>query len=243
MHPREPDLNLSLVEGARQAELVGETDNARAYTSLKQAVLSGLFRPGEVVTLRALSKRLSFGDTPVREAVKRLISEGAFEGLPNRSARVPVLDRRAIQQILELRVLLESNAAAAAARNITLNQIEQLRSMHQGMGEAVAADDSHAYGKLNMAFHFELYRIADNKTLATLIEALWLRMAPVVARTRSLITADPENAWRVACSHHEALLAALQGRDGEAARAAMQEDLSSMSRMDGYWDLVSAAGG
>jgi len=72
----------------------GETDNARAYQSLKQAVLSGGFKPGEVVTLRALATRLAIGDTPVREAVKRLISEGAFEGLPNRSARVPLLDRR-----------------------------------------------------------------------------------------------------------------------------------------------------
>src|SRR5271155_628497 len=141
----------------------GETDNARAYASLKQAVLAGAFRPGEILTLRALAKRLAIGDTPVREAVKRLISEGAFEGLPNRSARVPQLDRREIQQILDLRILLESNAAALAAQNITLHQIERLRSWHQAMGTAVAADDSNTYGKYNMAFHFEIYRIADNK--------------------------------------------------------------------------------
>ena len=150
----------------------------------------GGFKPGEVVTLRALAKRLAIGDTPVREAVKRLISEGAFEGLPNRSARVPLLDRREIQQILDLRILLESNAAALAAHNITLHQIEQLREIHKAMGTAVVVDDSIAYGKYNMAFHFEIYRIADNKTLATLIEALWLRMAPFVSRTRSLITSD-----------------------------------------------------
>ena len=122
----------------------GDTDNARAYAALKQAVLAGAFKPGEILTLRALTKRLGFGDTPVREAVKRLISEGAFEGLPNRSARVPLLDRREIQQILDLRILLESTAAALAAQNITLHQIEQLRSMHQAMGAAVAVDDSQA---------------------------------------------------------------------------------------------------
>ena len=158
--------------------LARETDNTRAYTALKQAVLSGAFRPGEVVTLRAVANRFGIGDTPVREAVKRLVSEGAFEGLPNRSARVPLLDRREIQQILHLRILLESKAAALAAQNITLHQIEQLRSFHKAMAAAVAANDSNAYGKFNMAFHFEIYRIADNKTLATLIEALWLRMSP-----------------------------------------------------------------
>jgi DNA-binding GntR family transcriptional regulator len=71
---------------------------------LKQAVLAGAFKPGEIVTLRGLAKRLTIGDTPVREAVKRLIAEGAFEALPNRSARVPLLDRREIQQILDLRL-------------------------------------------------------------------------------------------------------------------------------------------
>ena len=218
--------------------MAGETDNSRAYTSLKQAVLSGIFKPGEVLTLRALATRLAIGDTPVREAVKRLISEGAFEGLPNRSARVPLLDRREIRQILDLRIMLESNAAALAAQNITLHQIEQLRSFHQAMGAAVAADDSNAYGQFNMAFHFEIYRIADNKTLATLIEALWLRMAPFVSRTRSLITSDVDHARELACGNHERILSAMQARDAEAARAAMAEDLSALSRIEGYWEGI-----
>lgn len=234
----DPQLDTSLGSGRTSPGLAAETDNARAYTSLKQAVLSGGFKPGEVVTLRALAKRLAIGDTPAREAVKRLISEGAFEGLPNRSARVPLLDRREIQQILDLRILLESNAAALAAQNITLHQIEQLRALHKAMGTAVVADDSHAYGKYNMAFHFEIYRIADNKTLATLIEALWLRMAPFVSRTRSLITSDAGQAWQVACGSHEALLAAMQARDAEAARSAMRADLSALSKIDGYWEGI-----
>jgi DNA-binding GntR family transcriptional regulator len=237
----EPKVELS--QGGRRAGPVmimaaGETDNTRAYTSLKQAVLSGVFKPGEVVTLRALATRLAIGDTPVREAVKRLISEGAFEGLPNRSARVPLLDRREIQQILELRITLESNAAALAAQNITLHQIERLRVLHKDMGAAVAADDSQAYGQLNMAFHFDIYRIADNKPLATLIEALWLRMAPFVSRKRSLIPSDPSQAWIVACGQHEALLAALQIRDAEAARSAMREDLSALWKIEDYWQGI-----
>src|SRR5258708_1668353 len=141
-----------------------ETDNARAYTSLKQAVLSGGFKPGEVVTLRALATRLAVGDTPVREAVKRLISEGAFEGLPNRSARVPLLDRREIQQILDLRILLESNAAALAAHNITLHQIEQLREMHKAMGTAVVVDDSIAYGRGKKGVPLQIFRACPNQT-------------------------------------------------------------------------------
>src|SRR5208337_4822265 len=149
MEQAEPDSNAPGGEATKRPSgaLRGETDNARAYASLKRAVLAGAFKPGEVVTLRALAKRLAIGDTPAREAVKRLISEGAFEALPNRSARVPLLDRREIQQILDLRIMLESNAAGLAAQNITLHQIEQLRSYHAAMGTAVAVDDSQAYGE------------------------------------------------------------------------------------------------
>ncbi|HMK84919.1 MAG TPA: GntR family transcriptional regulator [Steroidobacteraceae bacterium] len=222
----------------RGAGLAGETHNSRAYAALKEAVLAGTFKPGEVLTLRGLATRLAIGDTPVREALKRLTSEGAFEALPNRSARIPVRDRREIQQILELRIMLESNAAALAAQNITLHQIEHLRALHKQMGAAVAVDDSQTYGELNMAFHFEIYRIAENRTLATLIEALWLRMAPFVSRKRSLITSDPPQAWHVACAQHEALLLALQTRDAEAARAAMRADLSALTKIDGYWEGV-----
>jgi DNA-binding GntR family transcriptional regulator len=236
------DQNLNLTGGAaRTLKPLTATDHARAYAALKQTVLAGGFKPGEVMTLRALAKRLAIGETPVREAVKRLTSEGAFEALPNRSARIPVLDRREIQQILDLRIMLESNAAALAAQNITLHQIERLRGLHKSMGAAVAADDSQAYGELNMAFHFEIYRIADNRTLARLIEALWLRMAPFVSRTRSLITSDPSQAWYVACGQHEALLLAMQTRDAEAARAAMRADLAALSKIDGYWEGVESA--
>jgi DNA-binding GntR family transcriptional regulator len=89
-----------------------------------------------------------------------------------------------------------------------------------------------------MAFHFEIYRIADNKTLATLIEALWLRMAPFVSRTRPLMTSDPDHAWRLACGNHQALLDAMQSRDAEAACSAMRDDLSVLPKIDGYWEGI-----
>jgi len=63
-------------------------------------------------------------------------------------------------------------------------------------------------------------------------------MAPFVSRTRSLITSDADQAWYVACGQHEALLAALQTRDAEAARTAMREDLSALSKIDGYWEGI-----
>jgi DNA-binding GntR family transcriptional regulator len=219
---------------------IGDTANARAYKALKDAVHSSTFESGEILTLRRLTKMLGFGAMPVREAVKRLISEGAFEGLPNRSARVPVLERREIQQLADLRLLLEPDAAAMATKNMTVHQITELQQMHDAMVVCVASRDFQGYKNLDTAFHFEIYRIADNKPLATLIDALWLRMAPFTSRWLHRMAHDPTGFDRIANCHHELLLAAFQNRDAEAARAAMQLDLASGRKTQQYLEAMIA---
>src|SRR5882762_7548628 len=131
------------------------TAHEQAYEALRGMVLAGGFQPGDVLTLRSLASQLGLGAMPVREALRRLTSEGAFEALPNRSARVPALNRRQVEQILELRAHLEGKAAAQAARHITLVQIEQLRAMQDGIERNIDEGNSRALTALNMAFHFE----------------------------------------------------------------------------------------
>jgi DNA-binding GntR family transcriptional regulator len=214
------------------------TANARAYAKLRQAVLSGEFRPGDVVTLRALTETLSLGDMAAREALKRLISEGAFEALPNRSARIPVLDRREIQQLCELRILLETKAAFLAAGNITLNQINDLQKINNDMKSCIAQRQILNYKQFNMAFHFSIYRIADNRPLASLIESLWLRMAPFISRMVSWSTTVPGRFEKIAPGHHDDLLQALHDRDAAAAHDFMKLDLAEIHGMEDFWATV-----
>jgi DNA-binding GntR family transcriptional regulator len=216
----------------------GEAAHIRAYSVLKEAVLAGNFRPGEVVTLRSLARQLAIGEMPVREALRRLTSEGAFESLPNRSARVPVLTRRQVEQILELREELEGKAAALAARNITLVQIEHLRALQQGMEQSVSKGDFRAHLSLNMAFHFEIYRIADNPMLIPLIQMLWLRMAPLVANMVPVMASRTAVFRKMAADNHERLLAAFQARDPAAAQEAMRRDLLGLTKVPGYWESL-----
>jgi DNA-binding GntR family transcriptional regulator len=220
--------------------VAGSNANTRAYLLLKQAVLSGGFRPGQTITLRTVTELLNLGEMPAREALKRMISEGAFMAMPNRSARVPVLERREIVQLCELRVLLESKAAYLAARNITLDQIDHLRGLHAQMLRCKSKSDLSVYKSLNMEFHFEIYRIADNKPLASIIETLWLRMAPFISRTINWVTTVPGRFEEVANSRHEELLTAFQNRNPDGAHTAMRLDLSDIHETEGYWDSISA---
>jgi DNA-binding GntR family transcriptional regulator len=217
-----------------------QTAYERAYSALREAVLAGHFEPGEVLTLRTLVAKLGVGTMPAREALKRLTSEGAFEALPNRSARVPVLSRRQVTQILDLRRQLEGNAAYLAAQNITLLQIERLRQIQQEVAACAPAGDIKAYAARNMEFHFEIYRIADNPVLLTLIQALWLRMAPLLTSTLQLFSRDRKLLGRIGVGHHEKLLEAFQHRDPDAAEKAMREDLITPTQFPGYWEAIDA---
>jgi len=243
--PRSPAARKSKIAAPRRQwptaayrQVPGEAAHSRAYAVLKEAVLAGNFRPGEVVTLRSLAKQLAIGEMPVREALRRLTSEGAFEALPNRSARVPSLSRRQVEQILELRQQLEGRAAALAARNITMVQIEHLRALQNGIEQSISSGDLHAFTSLNMAFHFEIYRIADNPVLIPLIQMLWLRMAPLVASTVPLLASKASATRRVGFENHERMLAAFQARDPAAAEEAMHRDLLGLTKLPGYWESL-----
>jgi DNA-binding GntR family transcriptional regulator len=223
----------------------GGTANSSAYLMLRQAVLAGSFRPAQIVTLRMVTELLGMGEMPAREALKRLISEGAFNAMPNRSARVPALQKLELMQLCELRQILESKAAFLAAQNISLHQIEHLRTFHAAMVSAVAGADLDEYKRLNMAFHFEIYRIAGNEPLKSLIDSLWLRMAPFISRTISGLAGEPGRFDAIATRRHAELLTAFQQRDAEAARVAMSADLSALHEGDADWShsLASRRGG
>lgn len=219
-------------------EEVADTTQNRAYRALKMAVLGGTFYPGTTVTLTKLSVMLGTSEMPVREALKRLTAEGAFEALPNRSARIPVLSRPVVKQILELRVELESRAAAQAAEHMSKRHIDQLIVLDAAMGSALDNHQLRQYVALNMEFHFLIYRLADNEPLLSLIEALWLKMAPVVAfhlTQSSNAEAQFDDAGR---AHHGNVIKAFQAQDAERAGDEIRADLLHPSTYMQYFDRL-----
>lgn len=217
-----------------------DTLQNQAYGALKEAVISGRFRPGEVVTIRALSELLGAGAMPVREALRRLTSEGAFEAMANRSARIPRLSRLQVEQILELRLVLEGKAAAQAAANMSLRQLDELRALQDSMEDAINVGDHQRFTMTNKEFHFTIYRIADNEALLALIEALWLRMAPVVSWVGALAAREPEVLQRIGQHRHLRMLKAFQARDSATAEREIQGDILDATKVAGYWETVES---
>jgi DNA-binding GntR family transcriptional regulator len=218
-----------------------DTAQNRAYLVIRNAIMAGHFHPGTVLTLRRLSEMFNVGEMPVRESLKRLASEGAFEALPNRSARVPRLTRRQIAQILDLRLELEGRATADAVENISKRHIEELVALDTRMSGALVAGELLDYAALNQQFHFLIYGLAQNETLYSLIEALWLRMGPLVSFSIAFSSKTPAAFRKASAVHHLDLIDALRVHDVDAARTAVRADLSHLTQVPGYWEAMENA--
>src|SRR6187399_2056657 len=88
---------------------------SQVYDSLRDALTAGRFAPGQKLSFRFIAGSLGVSLTPVREAIRRLVAEGAFEMRPNRSVRVPLMTRDKVLELRDLRMELEGLASAKAA--------------------------------------------------------------------------------------------------------------------------------
>lgn len=207
-----------------------DTAQSRVYEKIKDAVLVGGFLPGETVTLRKLSEMFGTSEMPVREALRRLIAEGAFETLPNRSARVFKPTHLEIIQIVSLRQMLEGEAARIATENISRKQIEILDDLHaRGLAAGKDGDLTQA-STLHKHFHFLIYGICENPVLYNLIEMLWLRISPITSASirHRLFKID----------HHPKIVAAFRKGDGDAAVQAMHADVGRSAELIACLELL-----
>lgn len=231
-----------IITGSTPGVTTEITAQQRAYETIRDALIAGLFMPGEVVTLRLFSERLGVSSMPVREALKRLVSEGAFEALPNHSARVPVLSRSEVEQIAELRQELETRAVRLAAEHLSKRHLDELEEISKRMEELHFPQDVNEYARLNKQFHFTIYRLADNPPLLRLIEYLWLRMAPFVYAIGVVAAREGRRSRPV--PEHQRLIKALRNHDVDAAMNALRADLEIPAGFPDYARVLeeSAAG-
>src|SRR5471030_792429 len=103
-----------------------QTLKADVYNAIRQALMTGQFQPGEALTLRDLAKALGTSMMPVRDALLRLVAEGALEMLPNRTAVLPLMTRTRLRQLYRMRITLDTMLVEEATKRITTADIKTL---------------------------------------------------------------------------------------------------------------------
>ncbi|HWL29560.1 MAG TPA: GntR family transcriptional regulator [Burkholderiaceae bacterium] len=197
----------------------------KVYLDIKRLLLSGAIPPGEKVTLRGLAQGIGTSPMPVRDAVTRLVIEGALDMLPNRGLRVFKPKLRQFHEIVKLRCCLEGFATEEAVALIdkeTVNHIERFIHKFERLGHQKKMDMA-AVIEANRDIHFTLYAAAGMPMLQTMIENIWTQIAPLFALSMS--TKDRRSEKWESFDHHGRLLDALVARDGQAARDAVVADI------------------
>ena len=196
------------------------TQQDAVYTRLRQWITVGRFQPGERLKIRQVAADLGCGQMPVRAALQRLAAEGALLNSPNAGVAVPRLSPAAFDDLLQMRLLLEGEAAERGAARLAPAQQAALQALCRRMGQALARQDDADYLAANEDFHVLLYQAAGSPTLFKLIDTLWLQAGPI---SNQLFEA-PE-ARQVLNQGHEDLMRALASGDSAAARRAVERDI------------------
>ncbi|MEO0397900.1 MAG: GntR family transcriptional regulator [Pseudomonadota bacterium] len=191
-----------------------------AYDELKRAIMAGDYPPGTTFSIQSIADQFDFGMMPVREALKRLSAEGAIEVSPKRAMRIPTLDKQSIADVCRMRSILEGEAAARAADNMTAPIITHLKTLDAQMETALDKGDGRQFRRSNQEFHFSIYNAADAYMMTPVIEMLWLQIGPLQANYTK------EN-YLIGRGVHAHIVAALERADARLARAAMESDIAS----------------
>jgi DNA-binding GntR family transcriptional regulator len=175
---------------------------------IRELIITGKLGAGEQLRQRDLAQRFGVSQTPVREAMRRLESEGLLVCDTHRGFTVVTSDQGLLEENFLIRAALESLGASLAASKIDAEGLTRLRDLNERM--RALADDDPAYAELNREFHFTVYSCACSPLLLSLMRLLWasLHGGPKVSRTHA------ESARQ-----HDDILTALTDRDAAGASA------------------------
>ncbi len=191
----------------------------QVYQILRSQIMYGELVPGQPVTIQGLTDSLDVGMTPVREAIRRLISDGALVFQGNRRVSVPLLTQRDVEQMIYARISIESELSRRAATNVLPADVDYLEHLDQQLDQTIADGDVSGYLRLNHQFHETLYAHADAPILNDLAERLWLRFGP------SLRVVCGRFGTQSLPDRHKDIIAALRNQDADLVMKATAQDI------------------
>ncbi len=191
----------------------------RAYHLIREGILAGRFQPGERLTEKELAAECGVSRTPVRDALRMLAAELYVTSVPNYGTFVTDWSLDDIQDIFELRALIEGYGARRAATRASGAQIaalEEQAAVIQAELERERGPDLDVFLTANRRFHEIVMEASSSERLATLVHHLI--QPPVVAKTA---TRYKRSDLLRSNAHHREIIQAFRARDGDWAQSVM----------------------
>ncbi|WP_299412244.1 GntR family transcriptional regulator [uncultured Sulfitobacter sp.] len=194
-----------------------------AYHRLHTAIRTGVYTPGDRLREVEVAAELDLSRTPVREALRKLESDGIVEHRPRIGAVIRTLSQPEVVELYEMRLVLERTAAQMAAKHASAAEIDVLEDLNAQIH--AAGDDTQAAAALNQDFHRCIYMATRNRFLLDAARGLnnaLLLLGPT--------TLDAEARIVTVCAQHGEIIAAIRMGDAEAAGEAAAAHLQTSLR-------------
>jgi DNA-binding GntR family transcriptional regulator len=154
------------------AELQYTNLRDQALEVIRQALVSGEIRPGDIYSAAALATRLGVSSSPVREAMLTLVNQGLLEPVRNRGYRVVEMSEHDLDEVYEMRLLVEVPGTLRAAANASASDLDRLASVAGEIEEAAKDGDIPRFLDADRRFHLDLLRLCGNRRLVDTVAAL-----------------------------------------------------------------------
>ena len=198
-----------------------ESAKQRAYRLLKSDIVRGVFDMGERLNESRLSLRYGVGKTPVREALGVLQQEGLVEAVPRVGYLTSQVTLQDVEDIFDLRKIVEGAAAEKAATSITEETLQRLEQYHWDY-DAGNRESYLRFLEENLDFHCTIARASGNQMLVDIVARLLEQMQRLV-----ILRLDISGNLDELVAEHRRLLVALRQRDPARARAHMIADVTN----------------
>lgn len=197
----------------------------RVYRALRSQIMHGGLGPGAALTLRGLAQEFAVSMTPAREAVRRLVAEGALTVSTSGRIATPALTGERIEELAAIRALLEPELAARAMPRAHPALIERLEALNLAVAESIRDGSAQGYLRANLDFHRSLYLRAQAPAMLAILETVWLQLGPTMAKLYGKLnrTEPPRG--------HRLIIGALRAGDEPGLRVAVRADVTQGLRM------------
>lgn len=196
----------------------GKTKNLLVYEKLRQGIIKGTLKPGQKLVMAALAKKFKTSETPIREAIRRLESDGYVTFTPHSGSMVTEINRQELSEIYVIRITLEALATRLAVPYISQDDLRWLKKKNDEMKAVVEKNQYEQLARLNKAFHLRIYKAAPSPRLYRMISDLW----DAFERWPSVFTFIPDRA-AAAIREHDQIIEALETADIDRADDLVKE--------------------
>lgn len=192
------------------------------FNTLRQAIITGEFVPGERLMEIALANRLGVSRTPVREAIRKLELEGLVVMIPRKGAEVARITEKDLRDVLEVRSSLEELAAGLATERLDESSREKIQSALDNFRAAIETEDNPKIADCDVEFHDAVFEATQNKRLIQIINNL----REQIYRYRLEYVKDTAY-HAVLLREHEELAEAMFAGDKERAQKIMKRHIDN----------------